>query len=51
VEERKKKKESKEMGLLVLQELLRSLMKQADDVLLAPCSSLRIFSGLFFKEF
>ncbi len=26
-------------------------MKQADDVLLAPSSSLRIFSGLFFKEF
>jgi hypothetical protein len=51
VEERKKKKERKEMGLLVLQELLRSLMKQADDVLLAPSCSLRIFSGLFFKEF
>lgn len=39
------------MGLLVLQELLTSLMKQADDVLSAPSSSLRIFSGLFFKEF
>ncbi len=48
---KKEEKERKEMGLLVLQELLTSLMKQADDVLSAPSSSLRIFSGLFFKEF
>ncbi len=48
---KKEGKERKEMRLSVLQELLRSLMKQADDVLLAPSSSLRIFSGLFFKEF
>jgi hypothetical protein len=39
------------MGLLVLQELLTSLMIQADDVLFAPSSSLRIFSGLVYQEF
>lgn len=48
---KEEEKERKEMGLLVLQELLRSLIKHADDVLLAPSSSLRIFSVLFFKEF